>query len=86
MKILEQDVQSLYKFALSRGFSTEQIKTCVSPMMGDKSWLTRTIDASLKSVVWLSVVVAVIAGLWSHPYSNKMIGVHAKLLSTKVRT
>ena len=74
INILENDVETLYEFALSNGFTTSQIKTCLLPMLGGGSSLWRRIVVgSRASMVVLAVVVALFAVLWTVPETKKMI-------------
>ena len=74
MNILENDVETLYEFALSNGFTTSQMKTCFLPMLGGGSSLWRRIVVgSRASMVVLAVVVALFAVLWAVPETKKMI-------------
>lgn len=85
LELLENDAQSLYKFCISKGFSTNQMKTCLTPLLGkQKPLVTRIAAGSSRSIFKLSILIGVVAMLYGWPTSNKMVNVHVRLLSVKV--
>ena len=85
LNIFKKDVETLYEFAISKNLSANQIRACLSPILGNKKSVGRRIASdSSKSLIQLSVIVATIAVLWAVPNFQNLIIVHAKLLSIKV--
>lgn len=84
LELLENDAQSLYKFCISKGFSTNQMKTCLTPLLGkQKPLVTRIAAGSSRSIFKLSILIGVVAMLYGWPTSNKMVNVHVRLLNVK---
>jgi len=84
LKLIQDDAESLYEFCLKKGFSTKQMRTCVDPLLGvQQSFLTRVVKGSSNTLTVLSSIIVVFAVLIAWPPSQRMVIVHAKLLSLK---
>ena len=85
LELIEKEAFSLYEYCLTKKFSTSQVRECIGPLTGQrKSVITRLVAGSATTVVYLSVLVAIIAALWKWPTANKILTANAKILSVKV--
>lgn len=85
LRLVEEEAQSLYLFCMKKGFTEEEISTCVSKLRGpEKPKLRKIANDSTTSCLRLSLVLALVTALWMTPTGYNMLAVHAKLFSIKV--
>lgn len=85
LNIVEKEFQSLYGFCIEKKFTNNEIYNCVSNLYGPpKSLSKKMFNDSVKSLLYLGVLVGVISIAIMQAHMWTLVTVHAKLFAIKV--
>ena len=85
LNVFQKEAVSLYEFCSKRGFTNEEITTCVSKLYGpQKSLKRKALEDSYKSLFVLALIIATCSALYASPESNNFISAHLKLFTIEV--
>lgn len=87
LKALEEEAQSLYAFCIKKRFSEKELVSCISKLHGPpKSTAKKALNDSTSSLIFLSVVFALVGVIYASPSAQNVLAAHYKLATIKVVT
>lgn len=85
LKVFQNEAVSLYEFCSKKGFTNEEVATCVSKLYGPETSLKRkALQDSYRSLFVIALIVAASSALYATPETNNFISAHLKLFTIEV--